>query len=180
MKNALILHGTSANSSSNWFPWLGGELTKRGYECRIPDLPNADEPDLAMYWDYIKDFSFNEDSLIIGHSSGAVAALGIIQKFCDGSFNPKVNKIILVSAFSKDEGWKCEKILCDYDWDKIRSATDEIIQIHSDDDPYVSLDNAKELAKNLEIPIILYPEKGHFNTEYSEEFTKFPEILGWI
>ncbi len=184
MKNALILHGTNFDndnglSGTNWFPWLGGKLTELGYDVRIPDLPKPSAPDLDRYWDYLKDFEFNEETVLIGHSSGATAILGLLTELNEEKI--KINKAILVAGFSYDDGWNCSGLFkYEFDWKKIRESTKEIIQIHSIDDPYVSLENAKGIAENLGIAITLFMNKGHFSTGSSPEFVKFPEILDWI
>lgn len=49
MKNALILHGTDADHTQNWFPWLEKELLQRNYEVWVPDLPQSDHPNIRRY-----------------------------------------------------------------------------------------------------------------------------------
>lgn len=79
MRNALLLHGTNGDHTSNWLPWLESELSKRGYKVFLPDLPRADKPNIRRYNDYIfPRWEFTNESIIVGHSSGAVAALGIL------------------------------------------------------------------------------------------------------
>src|SRR5258708_27654173 len=78
MKNALILHATDNTSQGNWYPWLKGELEKKGYIVWCPDLPHAEKPSVRRYSKFIfgnKDWKFDKDSVFIGHSSGAVAVL---------------------------------------------------------------------------------------------------------
>ena len=82
MRNAVILHGTDGSSNSNWIPWLKDELGIIGYEVWAPDLPNAGAPNTTAYTRFIaqKNFHFNEETILIGHSSGAVAWLGLLPK----------------------------------------------------------------------------------------------------
>jgi predicted alpha/beta hydrolase family esterase len=78
MKNVLILHGTQANSGSNWFSWLRDELKKKGFKVWLPDLPNPNLPSLTGINKFIfanKDWEFNHETIIVGHSSGAIAML---------------------------------------------------------------------------------------------------------
>ena len=80
MKNALILHGINSSSQSNWLPWLKAELEARGYKVWVPDLPLSEKPNIGRYNQYIfENWQLNKDSIVIGHSSGAVAALGLLQ-----------------------------------------------------------------------------------------------------
>jgi predicted alpha/beta hydrolase family esterase len=98
MKNALILHGAANNSQGNWFPWLSRELKKRGYRLWSPDLPNSEEPTLEEWLSAIfdnKDWQFNKESVIIGHSIGATLILRILEKL---SQSEKINKAILVAG----------------------------------------------------------------------------------
>lgn len=82
MKQALILHGTDATPQSNWFIWLKGKLEKDGYKVWLPQLPNSDTPNTKVYTDFLlsePDFTFDDETIIIGHSSGAVEVLHLLQ-----------------------------------------------------------------------------------------------------
>lgn len=151
MKNALILHGTGNNSRGNWFPWLKGELEQRGYEVWSPDLPGADKPSIKRYNDYILGngrWVFNERSVLIGHSSGAVAILGLLQHLPKDAV---VDTCILVSSFKNNLGSKDFDGLFEepFDFKKIKKHAKRFIFIHSDNDPYCPLDHAEYLAKGL-------------------------------
>src|SRR3989344_5767772 len=82
MKNVLLLHGSGNNSQGNWFPWLKKELEEKGFKVWVPNLPHADYPDISEWVDFIfssKNWEFNKESLIIGHSAGATLILGLLK-----------------------------------------------------------------------------------------------------
>jgi two-component system response regulator HydG len=82
MKQALILHGTDATPASNWFAWLKVQLEQDGYAVWLPQLPNSDKPNAKTYNQFLlanQDFEFNNETIIIGHSSGAVEVLSLLQ-----------------------------------------------------------------------------------------------------
>ena len=165
MKNALILHGTNADSSQNWFPWLKGELKKIGYKVWVPDLPHAEKPNIQRYNEFIfgkKDWEFNSKSIIIGHSSGAVAILGLLQELPE---RVAVSKCFLVGSFIDDLGRDDlkELFLKPFDFEKIKQHSKEIIFIHSEDDGTCPLDHAKFLAKKLDGKLIVKKDQGHFS-----------------
>ncbi|MBI5123409.1 hypothetical protein HZA75_06145 [Candidatus Roizmanbacteria bacterium] len=53
MKNAIILHGSSCNPNSFWQPSIKKFLQKKGYNVWVPQLPNADRPDLKEQLSFI-------------------------------------------------------------------------------------------------------------------------------
>ncbi len=175
MKNALILHGTNGNSSENWFPWLKTELEKLEYEVWVPDLPQAEKPNIERYNKFIlanKEWKFDSEAIIIGHSSGAVEVLGLLEALPE---NIVVNKCFLVGSFINDLGWDSlnELFLKPFDFEKIKKHAKEFIFIHSDNDPYCPLDHAKYLAEKLNSELIVEKGQGHF----SGKNVKIPVIL---
>ncbi len=176
MNNALILHGTGANSSANWFPWLKAELEKRHYKVWVPDLPDSDQPNIETYNNFLlsnKNWMFNKDSIIIGHSSGAVEILGLLEAL------PKdvvINKCFLIGSFKDDLGWDSLKKLFikPFDFKKIKTHAKEFIFIHSNDDPYCPLEHAKYLSKKINGKLIIKDGQGHFS---GNDIT-IPAILG--
>lgn len=165
MKNALILHGTDSNSSANWFPWLKNELEKKGYKVWVPDLPHAEKPNIERYNNFLlsnKDWVFDDESIIIGHSSGAVEILGLLQSFPEGTV---VNTCILVGSFKDDLGWDSlkELFLKPFDFEKIKQHAKQFIFIHSDNDPYCPLQHAEYLSQKVNGKLIVIKGQGHFS-----------------
>ena len=79
---SVILHGTNSNHEQNWFPWLKSELKLRGYEVWSPDLPGAEKPNLDAYDAFLNSHGWDfQDNLLVGHSSGAVAILSLLESF---------------------------------------------------------------------------------------------------
>lgn len=100
MKNALILHGTNGSPEANWFDWLKAELEKLSYKVWVPQLPGADKPSVKRYNKFLLEensWDFNEESIIIGHSSGSVEILGLLQALPEGV---EVDTCYLIGSFS--------------------------------------------------------------------------------
>lgn len=182
MNKAIILHGTSNNSGGNWIPWLKKQLKNKGWTVWTPDLPNADEPNMKTYLDYLslhQPFKIDSDTVLIGHSSGAVAVLGLLQSL---PTNTKVAKAILVSSFHTDLNWDKLKQLFNipFDFAKIKNKTKEFIFIHSDNDPYVDISEAEYLVDKLSGQLRLIKGQGHFNLEVSSKYKEFPKLMAII
>ena len=186
MNKAILLHGTDGSSQSSWLQWLRAQLEEGGMTVWVPDLPNADYPSLQEWAEYVFEkspFEIDDNTLIVGHSAGAVAALIIAQLL-----KSRVGQVISVASF-KDLSYLHEKLNwhandrffdVEFDFEKIKDNCDDIVFIHSDDDPYCPLDQAEFLAAETDGRLIIIPDSGHFNTEKSERFKEFPEIMNHI
>ena len=182
MRQALILHGTDATPANNWFAWLKEQLEQDGYKVWLPQLPNSDKPNTETYNKFLlsnPDFDFNEETIIIGHSSGAVEALSLLQYLPDSI---KVKAVFLVSAFRDELGWDALTGLFTepFDFEKVKTKAEKFVFIHSDNDPYVPLEHAQYLAEQVGGELIVKSGQGHFNTELSEQYRAFPELLELI
>lgn len=178
MKNAIILHGTLGSPDSNWFKWLKDELEAKGLQVWLPTLPHAERPSLKEWVTYVQDncpFEINEETLVVGHSSGAILALVLAQQ------NDKsIGAIISVSVFHDNSlKWEPNNRLfdVDFDWNHIQSNAKQLLFVHSDNDPYVPLDQAQYVADNCKTQLIMIPSQGHFNLEQSPDYKEFPELL---
>jgi len=179
MAKYLILHGTDATPHDNWFMWLKGVLVGKGHQVWLPQLPNAATPNQKVYTEFLLSnpkFTFDDQTVIIGHSSGAVEALYLLQHLPK---NIQIKAAFLVSAFKNDLEWDALAGLFTetLDFEEIKHHCPDITFIHSDTDPYVPLEHAQYLAAQTNGRLIVYEGQGHFNTELSPDYKKFPELL---
>lgn len=179
MSKFLILHGTAASPQSNWFMWLKGVLIGMGHSVWLPQLPDCEKPNPKTYTPFLlsnKDFVIDEDTIIIGHSAGAVEILHLLQHLPEKTV---VKAAILVAAFKDDLGWDALKDLFiePFDFTKIKTHCPRFVFLHSDDDPHCPMDHAEYLADQTGGELIRFEGQGHFNTEAGPRYRQFPELL---
>jgi predicted alpha/beta hydrolase family esterase len=162
--------------------WLKGVLMGKGHQVWLPQLPDSNKPNTEKYTKFLlsnKDFILDENTTLIGHSSGAVEILHLIQHLPKDT---SIKDAVLVSAFKDDLNWDnlSELFLEPLDFEMIQAACPKFTFIHSDNDPYVPLEHAQYLAEKTDGDLIVFPEQGHFNTEADARYKQFPEILDFI
>jgi len=178
MKTALIIHGAYGNPNENWIPWLKTELEKFDYEVAVPAFPTPENQNLESWLDVASPYleKLNDESVLIGHSIGAVFLLSVLEKL-----NAPVKTTIFASGFLNDLGNddfdKINRIFYekDFDWQRIKQNSQNVFVFHGDNDPYVPLSESENLAKNLGTNVKVIENGGHLNK--SAGFDKFSELL---
>ncbi|MEM3374735.1 MAG: alpha/beta fold hydrolase [Candidatus Woesearchaeota archaeon] len=178
-KKVLIFHGWGASSKSNWFPWLENELKNENFLVYVPDLPNSRFPKLNEWLDYAFDLGINENTILIGHSLGSVLILRILEKI-----DFKLKAVFLVSTFDVDLGISVIKNFVEkpFNYEKIKQNCENIYILQSDNDNYIHLDIAKELAKKIDARLIIFHNKDHLSqgTGIEKGFFTFKELKKMI
>lgn len=173
MKRAVILHGTDGNPEENWFPWLKGKLELKGYEVWVPQLPDCHTPNRDTYADFLLDSDFDfTDAVVIGHSSGAVEVLNILD---DERF-PKLKLAVMVGAWAggKPNGYDTNEQFeylfppNGFDFAKMKQKAEKIEFLHGSDDPFCPLSQAEFLADNLNAPLTVVADGHHLGSRFRE------------
>src|SRR5579871_1838812 len=133
MRNAIIFHGTDEKPTDQWFPWLKSELEKAGFKAEVPHYPKLNHgPVDNVLPDTLANHSFNEETVLIGHSAGAPLILSILEKI-----EPKTKRAIFVAGFCEPLPGPKDPILQEsYDWGRIKQKSGEFVFINSDNDPW--------------------------------------------
>lgn len=129
IKKVIIIPGNGCFDADtiNWYGWFRDELEKNKknkqkknntYEVILPKcMPDPYDAKEKVWIPFIRDeLKADENTLLIGHSSGAEAAMRLLE-------TDKLAGIILVSACYTDLGIESEKISGYYDrpwlWEKM-------------------------------------------------------------
>ncbi len=162
-----IIHGSGGNPGKHWYPWLKRELEKKNVQVFAPQFPIDEENQTPDNWlERLKPFKEHLDnSILVGHSLGAPFILNLLDQW-----SYKIKAVFLVSGFkgylnAEDEPNINEFSEKDFNWDKIKSQCNKFYVIHSNNDPYVPLENAEELAQKLGTEVILVKNGAHFQAE---------------
>jgi len=176
----VIIHGTFGNPDENWFPWLKDKLVDLWHSVWIPKLPTPESQTVKHWCDALQEqvpFVFDEETILIWHSLGATYLLHILDKERD----VRVKKTIFVSWFAEklwnekfDQANK-DFIEKDFDRDRIKNNTEDVLIFHWDDDPYVPLEKAMLLHKKLWWKIKIIPNWWHLNEEAG--FLEFNDLF---
>ncbi len=172
---AIFIHGNGGGTAKdNWFPYVKERLEKLGVQVIARAFP---DPVLARakYWlPFIKKLGADENTIIIGHSSGAIAALRFAE-------NNMILGSVLVGGYYTDLGLDDEKqsgyFDAPWDWEKIKNNQKWIIQFNSKDDPWIPIEEARFIHQKLDTEYYEYEHEGHFGADkYYPEFPKLVEV----
>jgi predicted alpha/beta hydrolase family esterase len=173
----IFLHGNGGSTpQDNWFPWVQKELEKCGIVVIAEQFPDADLA-RASYWiPFLKNKLWaDNNSILVGHSSGAVAALRFAQK-------NNLLGTVLVGSYYTDLGIENEKTSGYFDnpwkWEKIKKHQEWIVQFASSDDPWIPIAEPRFISKQLGTEYYEFSNQGHFGGDYYKE--KFPELVAAI
>lgn len=170
----VFIHGNqSTHWSFAWTPWLKAQLDSLGCETFFETMPDSIIA-RAEYWlPFMQDhIQISENDIIIGWSSGAVAAMRYAE-------NHTVKGLALISPSYTDLDDELEKqsgyFNAPWQWDKIKANSQTNALITGDNDPYIPQDEFNSIAKELDPTRIIIPNGEHFI-----ERNEFPELLDYI
>ncbi len=176
MQKAFIFHGTGAGKYDHWFPSIAQKLDEKGIEVCRPEFPTPEDQTLENWLDVLdqQKMEIDEKTVLIGHSTGAVFILDILDKR-----EHDIEAAFLISGFIGKLGIEFDELNetfaeRDFDFDKIKDSAEEFHIFHSESDPYVPLEKAAELAPKINANLELIAGAGHFNTQSG--YKDFPEL----
>ncbi len=175
--NAIILHGTGDKNDMYWFPHLKVVLEAKGFDVWLPQLPNADRPNLQDWLPFVLEKGkFTEETIIVGHSAGAQLILSVLENI-QGS----IKQAVLVSGYAKPLRLTpdSEENTTEFQWDKIKDKSNQFTFINSDNDPWSCDDTqGRIMLDNLGGVLIVPKGEGHMgSTTYKQPYTEFPLLI---
>jgi len=176
--NVIIIHGSYGSPEENWFPWLKTELEKLGHSVFVPDFPTPEGQSLENWMKAFEEFRqyLDKDTVLVGHSLGPAFILNVLE-----GLDKQVKASFFVAGFVGNLGNpafdEINKSFADkeFNWKKIKENCPLFYVFQSDNDPYVPMEKASELAAHLGVEPIIVSEAGHFNEKAG--YLKFPKIL---
>ena len=177
MRTVFIIHGAYGNPTENWIPWLKQELG--GLHCRVivPHFPTPHNQSLRSWLKVMQKYEkeLQEDSIIIGHSLGPAFILAVFEMI-----HKPVKAAFLIAPFISPLGiTRFDSInktfYREFKWKAIKKNCKEFYVFHADNDPYVPLQKAEEVARKLGVKVTIIKNAGHFNAEAG--YTTFGSLL---
>lgn len=177
MTDVFIIHGIGGSPHENWFPWLKTELEKLGCRVFVPNFPDSENPKLESWLDAFEKYKPQlGNSVVVGHSLGVAFLLSVIERL-----DRPVKAAFFVAGFASplnnpefDESIETF-VGKQFEWGKIRINCRKFYVINSDDDPYVPLEQGRNIAKNLKTELIVLKNAGHMNE--GAGFARFDFLL---
>jgi predicted alpha/beta hydrolase family esterase len=176
--NAIICHGTQGSPTGNWFQWLAQKLRDLGVDAYTPRLPTPEGQSLTAWLAAIEEQCppVTEHTILIGHSSGAVLCMRILEMLrlpvkCTALISPPLTEIGLRDIDALNASF----LSSPFDWSVIRRNAGELVYLMGDDDQYVPQDQLRAIAKGLAVEPVVIHGGGHLNAETG--YVTFPELL---
>ncbi|MFH1444014.1 MAG: alpha/beta hydrolase [Candidatus Peregrinibacteria bacterium] len=166
----IFLHGNSGEGVGHyWFPYAARKFRSLGLEVVAKDFPDARLARKSIWLPFLQnECHADSNSILIGHSSGAIAAMRWTEK-------NKIFGSVLVGAYYTDTGEENERLSGyfddPWDWEAIKRNQHWIIQFASVDDPFFPIEEPRLVSKELSTEYNEFTNRGHF---FEREF---PELI---
>lgn len=176
-KRVFIVHGWDGSPDEPMHKWLKISLEERGFGVIVPEMPNPEVPEINSWVGKLIEVVKNPDkeTYFIGHSIGCQTILRYLERLPE---EVKIKGIVLIAPFFDLMGIEDEEgskeiakpwLKTQIDYKKVKSHTNNIIAIFSDNDPYVSLSNKELFEERLGAKTIVENNKGHFDPDSGVE-----------
>ena len=174
MRRVVFVPGNGGCSTRElWFPYVQEKLEGQDVEVVAAEFP---DPELARasYWlPFLKEeLQVDENSVIVGHSSGAIAAMRYAEEYpilgsiLVGSYYTHLNLETEKQSGYFDKLWK---------WEQIRKNQKWTVIFASQDDPWIPIEEARFLHQQLQCEYHEFTNQGHFGGDYDKQ--SFPELV---
>jgi predicted alpha/beta hydrolase family esterase len=170
---AILIHGNGGCTAGDiWLPWLERELIALGLDVINQTFPDNVRARAEHWLPHIKSLGTDERTILIGHSSGAVAAMRYAEQH-------RLLGSILVGVCHTDLGDSLEAASGYYeaawDWQRIRANQQWIAIYGSIDDPHIPIAEPRFIAAQLRCSYFEFTDRGHF-----VDARQFPEIIEFV
>ena len=145
-------------------------------------MPDSETPKIDVWVHFLEKLvgKVDKDTFFVGHSIGCQTIMRYLERLDN---KDEVGGVVFVAGFfdlpflrTKEEKKIAKPWLeTPIDTIKIKNIAKKMIAIFSDNDPDVSLDDAKSFRKRLNAKIIIEKGKGHFTL--NDGVDKLPSAL---
>lgn len=169
----IFLHGNSGEGVGHyWFPYAKRAFEEMGLTVVAKDFPDATLARKSIWLPFLEhECGANENSILIGHSSGAIAAMRFAQEH-------RIFGSVLVGAYHSDLGLESERVsgyFSDpWDFEAIKRNQNWIIQFASVDDPFFPVEEPRLVHEKLGTEYHEFTKRGHF---FEKEFPELVEEI---
>ena len=170
---AVLIHGNGGSTAGDhWLPYLERELTALGLDVVNRTFPDNVKARARIWLPFLEQLGAGEDTILIGHSSGAVAAMRYAETH-------RLLGSILVGVCHTDLGDGGEAASGYYrdpwQWEQIRRNQQWIGIYQSTDDPLIPVAEARFVATQLRCSYFEFTDRGHFI-----DSREFPEVVQFV
>jgi uncharacterized protein len=170
---AIIIHGNGGCTAGDiWLPWVERELTALGVDVINQTFPDNIKARAAFWLPHLESLGTDENTILIGHSSGAVAAMRYAESHrLLGSILVGVCHTDLGDSFEAASGYYSSP----WQWAAIRNNQKWIAIYNSSDDPHIPIAEARFVAAQLRCSFFEFTDRGHF-----VDSRQFPEVVDFV
>ena len=151
-------------SSIDWKQTLSDRLGI-GYEVLNPRMPNSNYAKYSEWKLYFEAITkvLDDSFVLIGHSLGGIF---LAKYLSENILSKKVEALFLLAAPFEENGESLGDFNLGINFDKLNKQAKKIYILHSEDDPVVPIaDSDKYISVLPSAELVIFHDKGHFNTE---------------
>ena len=169
----ILIHGNGGcTAADGWLPFVEHELSELGLDVVNRTFPDNVRARASVWLPFLEELGADERTVLIGHSSGAVAALRYAESH-------RLLGSVLVGVCHTDLGDPGERASGYYRapwrWPDIRRNQQWTGIFQSDDDPHIPVAEARFVAKQLRGSYFEHSGRGHFTSR-----EPFPELVQFV
>lgn len=169
----ILIHGNGGcTAAEGWLPFVERDLAALGLEVVNRTFPDNVRARASLWLPFLDELGADERTVLVGHSSGAVAALRYAETH-------RLLGSVLVGVCHTDLGDAGERASGYYRapwrWDDIRRNQQWTGIFQSADDPHIPVAEARFVAAQLRGSYFEYVDRGHFTSR-----EPFPELVQFV